>query len=194
MQLSDVLDITRNFMRMIDENKERLRSAKVLPMNVLFEEACRLERIMIRDTSLTEEILEQHSLRVDQLYQQMTESMPSPLTQELRKIINHRNYIGLGSIISKLTRSLVNSHLQPLLKEREELGIRILLPGLYQGIKEDMYERIGDISETLEKSWFSKEFLYREFFLSDLSLLRGSVKLPAQPSTDYLALASLQIS
>jgi hypothetical protein len=194
MQLSDVLDITRNFMRMIDENKERLRSAKVLPMNILFEEACRLERIMIRDMSLTEEILEQHSVRVDQLYQQMTESMPSSLTQEHRKIINHRNYIGLGSIISKLTRNLVNSHLQPLFKEREELGIRILLPGLYQGIKEDMYERIGDISETLEKSWFSKEFLYREFYLSDLSLLRGSVKLPAQPSTDYLALASLQIS
>ena len=54
MQLSDVLDITRNFMRMIDENKERLRSSKVLPMNFLFEEASRLERIMIRDTSLTD--------------------------------------------------------------------------------------------------------------------------------------------
>jgi hypothetical protein len=108
MQLSDVLDITGNFMRMIEENKERLRSAKVLPLNVLFEEACHIERIMIRDTSLTEDIFEQHSLRVDQLYQQMSESMPSPLTQELRKIINHRNYIGLASIISKLTRSLVN--------------------------------------------------------------------------------------
>lgn len=68
MKLSDVLDITGNFMRMIEENKERLRSAKVLPMNVLFEEACQLERIMIRDTSLTEEIFEQHSLRVEQLY------------------------------------------------------------------------------------------------------------------------------
>jgi hypothetical protein len=55
-------------MRMIDENKERLRSAKVLPMNVLFEEACRLERIMIRDTTLTEDVFEQHSQRVEQLY------------------------------------------------------------------------------------------------------------------------------
>ena len=130
MQLSDALDITGNFMRMIDENKERLRSAKVLPMNVLFEEACRLERIMIRDTNLTEDVFEQHSQRVEQLYQQMKESMPSPLTQEIRKIINHRNYIGLASIISKLTRSVVNSHLQPILKEREELGIRVLLPDL----------------------------------------------------------------
>jgi hypothetical protein len=130
MQLSEALDITGNYMRMIDENKERLRSAKVLPMNVLFEEACRLERIMIRDTNLTEDVFEQHSQRVEQLYQQMKESMPSPLTQELRKIVNHRNYIGLASIISKLTRSVVNSHLQPILKEREELGIRVLLPDL----------------------------------------------------------------
>jgi len=120
--------------------------------------------------------------------------MPSPLTQELRKIINHRNYIGLASIISKLTRSLVNSNLQPLIKEREELGNRVLLPDLNQGIKEDMYERIGEISKTLEKLWFSNEFLYREYYISDLSQPRGSVKLPALPSTDYLSLASLQIS
>ena len=194
MQLSDVLDITGNFMRMIDENKERIRSGKVLPMNVLFEEACRLERIMIRDTSLTEDIFEQHSQRVEQLYQQMKESMPSPLTQELRKIINHRNYIGLASIISKLTRSLVNSHLQPILKEREELGIRVLHPDLNQGMKEDMFYRIGEITETLEKTWFSNDFLYREYYISEMNQHRGRVKLPAHPSTDYLSLASLQIS
>jgi hypothetical protein len=57
-----------------------------------------------------------------------------------------------------------------------------------------MYERIGEISETLEKLWFSNEFLYREYYISDLSQLRGSVKVPALPSTDYLSLASLQIS
>jgi hypothetical protein len=60
MQLSDGLTITRTFLRMIDENKECLRSDKVLTMNVLFEEACRLEKIIIRDTSLKSEIIEKH--------------------------------------------------------------------------------------------------------------------------------------
>jgi hypothetical protein len=60
MQLSDGLTITRTFLRMIDENKECLRSEKVLTMNVLFEEACRLEKIIIRDTSLKSEIYEKH--------------------------------------------------------------------------------------------------------------------------------------
>jgi hypothetical protein len=40
---------------MVDENKDRLRSDKVLPMNVLYEEACCLEKIMLRDTSLKAE-------------------------------------------------------------------------------------------------------------------------------------------
>jgi hypothetical protein len=61
-------------------------------------------------------------------------------------------------------------------------------------MKEDMFERIGEISESLEKSWFSNEFLYREYYISEMSYHRGRVKLPAQPSTDYLSLASLQIS
>jgi hypothetical protein len=53
IQLAEALDITRSFLRMIDENKERLRSDKVLTMNVLFEEACHLEKILNRDNSLT---------------------------------------------------------------------------------------------------------------------------------------------
>ena len=60
MQLADALDITRTFLRMIDENKECLRSDKVLTMNVLFEEACRLDKIMIRETSLKTDICEQY--------------------------------------------------------------------------------------------------------------------------------------
>ena len=58
MQLTEALDITRSFLRMIDENKEQLRSDKVLTMNVLFEEACRLDKIMIRDTSIKSELCE----------------------------------------------------------------------------------------------------------------------------------------
>jgi hypothetical protein len=57
-----------------------------------------------------------------------------------------------------------------------------------------MFKKIGDITKSLEKRWYSNEFLYREYYISDLSQLRGSVKLPALPSTDYLSLASLQIS
>jgi hypothetical protein len=46
----------------------------------------------------------------------------------------------------------------------------------------------------LEKRRYSNEFLYREFYISDLSKLRGSERRPAQAFTDYLSLASFQIS
>jgi hypothetical protein len=65
MQLENAFDITRTFLRMIDENKERLRSDKVLAMNVLFEEACRLDKIMIRDTTLKSEVCEEYRLKVE---------------------------------------------------------------------------------------------------------------------------------
>jgi hypothetical protein len=71
MQLAEALDITTNFLAMIDENKERLRSDKVLAMNFLLEEACRLEKIMIKDTTLKSEICEQYRERVDFLYKEM---------------------------------------------------------------------------------------------------------------------------
>jgi hypothetical protein len=65
MQLSKALDITRTFLRMINENKDRLRSDKVLTMNVLFEEACRLDKIMIREKSIKTEVCEQYRVRVE---------------------------------------------------------------------------------------------------------------------------------
>jgi hypothetical protein len=71
MQLKEGLAITRNYMKLIDENKENLHSHKVLPMNVLFEEACRLENKLRRDTSLNLEICEDYRLRVDKLYEAM---------------------------------------------------------------------------------------------------------------------------
>jgi hypothetical protein len=80
-------------------------------MNVLFEEACRLDKIMIRDTSLKSDKCEEYRLRVEHLYQEMKQTMPSPLTQELRKIIDHQNYLGLTYIISKLIRSFLNLNL-----------------------------------------------------------------------------------
>jgi hypothetical protein len=46
----------------------------------------------------------------------------------------------------------------------------------------------------LEKRWYSNEFLYREYYISELSQLRGSERPPVQPFTDYLSLANLQIS
>jgi hypothetical protein len=74
---------------MIEKNKDQLRSDKVLTMNVLFEEACRLDKIMIRETSLSREACEEYRQKVELLYQKMKKSMPSPLTKELRKIIDH---------------------------------------------------------------------------------------------------------
>jgi hypothetical protein len=55
----------------------------------------------------------------------MKQSLPGPLTEELRKIIDHQNYLGLTSIISKLIRSFLNFDLQPLLKEREDLRTKV---------------------------------------------------------------------
>lgn len=65
MQLSDGLTITKTFLRMIDENKECLRSDKVLTMNVLFEKACSLEKKMVRDTSLKSEKCEKYRLKIE---------------------------------------------------------------------------------------------------------------------------------
>jgi hypothetical protein len=64
MQLKDGLAIIRSFMELIDANKENLRSDKILKMNVLFEEACQLEKKLLRDTSLTRETIEEYKQRV----------------------------------------------------------------------------------------------------------------------------------
>jgi hypothetical protein len=57
-----------------------------------------------------------------------------------------------------------------------------------------MFRKIGEITKTLEKRWYSNEFLYREYYISELSKLRASERKPAQPFSDFLSLATLQIS
>ncbi len=54
--------------------------------------------------------------------------------------------------------------------------------------------KIGDITKILEKRWYSNEFLYRESYISELSKVRGSETLSAQPFSDFLSLVTLQIS
>jgi hypothetical protein len=44
---------------------------------------------------------------------------PSRLTEEVKKIIYHKNYLGLTYIISKLIRSFLNYHFKPNQEERE---------------------------------------------------------------------------
>jgi hypothetical protein len=51
-------------MKIIDDNKEHLRSDKILKMNVLFEEACCLENKLLRDASLKRETTEEYRQRV----------------------------------------------------------------------------------------------------------------------------------
>jgi hypothetical protein len=101
----------RTFLRLVDDNKEGLHSEKFLTMNALFEEACRLEKVLMRDTSLKSEEVEKYRLRIEGLYRKMKESKPSPLTKELLKIIDHQNYLGVTSIISKLIKSFLNYHI-----------------------------------------------------------------------------------
>ena len=44
----------------------------------------------------------------------MKNSKPSPLTLEVKNIIDHKNYLGLTYIISKVIRSFLDSHFKPL--------------------------------------------------------------------------------
>jgi hypothetical protein len=60
--------------------------------------------------------------------------------------------------------------------------------------KDNIFKNIKDITTTLEKRWYSNEFLYREYYISEHSKLRGSENPPAQVFNDYLSLANLQIS
>jgi hypothetical protein len=60
--------------------------------------------------------------------------------------------------------------------------------------KDEMLKEIADISKTVEQRYYSNEFLYREFYISELSQLKGSDKLPSQSFIDYLSLCNLQIS
>ena len=124
----------------------------------------------------------------------MSQSIPSQLTEELRKIIDLQNDLGLTSIISKFIRSFLNLHLKPLLQLREELRTD------YQKLKQDdtekdvILQKIGEITKTVEQRYYSNEFLYREYYISELSQLKGSEKPPSQSFTDYLSLCNLQIS
>jgi hypothetical protein len=46
----------------------------------------------------------------------------------------------------------------------------------------------------LEQKWYSNEFLYREFYISELCKRRSSARVPVQPFSEYLSLVELQIS
>ena len=44
--------------------------------------------------------------------------------------------------------------------------------------KDDIFKKIAEITKTLEKRWYSNEFLYREFYISEHSKLRGCENIP----------------
>jgi hypothetical protein len=37
-----------------------------------------------------------------------------------------------------------------------------------------MIEKIGEITKTVEQRYYSNEFIYREYYISELSELKGS--------------------
>jgi hypothetical protein len=84
--------------------------------------------------------------------------------------------------------------MKPLYMEREDLRTKLQMGNLKLDEKDEMLKQIGEITKTLEKKWYSNEFIYRELYISELSKLRGSERLPDEPFTDYLSLATLQIS
>jgi hypothetical protein len=92
---------------------------------------------------------------------------PSPLTKELKNLINHQNYLGLTSIISKLIKSFLNNDLQPSLKRREELRTKVQRIGITPSEKEILLKEIDEITKMLETRWYSNEFLYREYYIHE---------------------------
>jgi phosphoglycolate phosphatase-like HAD superfamily hydrolase len=135
---------------------------------------------------------------------EMRQSRPSQFTEELRKIIDQQNYLGLTSIISKFIRSFLNLNLKPLLVEREKLrsdfqklkadetGKDEMLQKV-KTEKDEMLKKIEELSKTVEQRYYSNEFLYREYYISELSKIKGSEKPPIQSFNDYLSLCNLQI-
>ena len=57
--------------------------------------------------------------------------------------------------------------------------------------KDEIFKKIKEITKTLEKRWYSNEFLYREYYISEHSKLRGSENPPAQTFNNFLSLANL---
>jgi hypothetical protein len=74
---------------------------------------------LAKDYSLKTEKIEEYRLRVEELFKLMKKANPSPLTQELKRIIEHQNYIGLTSIISKFIKSFISFEIEPLKNKRE---------------------------------------------------------------------------
>ena len=58
---------------------------------------------------------------VERLYLQMKGGKPSLLAQELQRIIENKNYLGLASIIAKLIKSMLSVKEMRLQKERDQL-------------------------------------------------------------------------
>ena len=63
-----------------------------------------------------------------------------------------------------------------------------------QAEKDLMLQKITKITETVEQRYYSNEFLYREYYISELSKFKGSEKPLSQSFNDYLSLCNLQIS
>jgi hypothetical protein len=110
----------------------------------------------------------------------MRKSKPSQFTEELRKIVDLQNYLGLTSIISKFIRSFLNLHLKPLLEQRENLRTEFQKlkadetgkdedNQIINKKKDEMLQRISDLTKTVEQRYYSNEFLYREYYISELS-------------------------
>lgn len=62
------MQVIENFINMIKKNKEKLKSEEVLTMNSYYEEACKLEKRLAKDATLSPEKCEDYSKRVELLY------------------------------------------------------------------------------------------------------------------------------
>jgi hypothetical protein len=92
-------------------------------MNIFFDEACRIEKKMLKDTSLTVDVCDILRSYADDLYIKMADDLDlSPITQKLRDIIRSSNYLGVSSIISKLIKSFLISEIEPLYEQRKILN------------------------------------------------------------------------
>ena len=76
----------------------------------------------------------------------MKNSKPSHMTKQLDEILNHKNYLGLTSIISKLVKCFLSAQMKPLLTRRIELRAKQQKEDLKDNEKEQITRQVIDLT------------------------------------------------
>ena len=90
-------------------------------MNFYFKQACIIDKKLRKDRDLKTEEFDKYKLEKEKLYEKMTKTKPSSMTQQLERLLAHSNFVGLATIITKLLKSYLSSEMKPIIKQRAML-------------------------------------------------------------------------